>query len=66
MEAAANDKEEEAATPPLIPRFLFFCNFIFFGFLFCRAGDISTHTQKSDFHVRVCHPHVKIKIFAGP
>lgn len=42
-------------------RVFIFCNFIFFGFLFYRAGDKSTHTRKSDFHV-----HVKMTIFADP
>jgi hypothetical protein len=33
---------------------------IFFLFLFSRAGDVSTRKQKTNFRVRVCHPHEKI------
>lgn len=33
----------------------------FFLFLFLCADDISTHTQKSDFRVRVHYPYVKIR-----
>lgn len=39
------------------PQFLW----IYFGFLFSRADDISTHTRKIDFCVRVHHLHEKVR-----
>lgn len=43
---------------------LIFEIFGFFGFLFLREDDISTHTRKSNYRMRLRHLHEKIAIFA--
>lgn len=43
-DVTADDEEEQEAAPPILGFFIFFEFLFFFGFLFSRAGDISTHT----------------------
>lgn len=60
-------EEAAAAAIPRVDLAADGCDFysLLFRF-FSRADDISTRTRKTDFSVRVRHPHGKIGIFTDP